>query len=152
MHRDEWNRAMLAAVAETLESMAFMEVATASEPAATDDLAWASLLVHDPTPGEFRLVIASPLLRAIGENIYGPTAAISAPQMEDLLSELLNTVVGRFMGKIFPLEALRLGIPVPGQGPCPEAESTALAWHFQAEGLPLSMVASGAPLLLLCPP
>lgn len=150
MNREQCGRAMVAAVSETLESMAFMEVAAAKQGSeAMETPVWVTLLVQEPTPGEFQLILPRALLEAIGENIYGPATAISEQQFQDLLAELLNTMVGRFLGQVLAAESFRLGIPQPGED-APPVDPQACQWHFTAEDLPLSIVVSGAPLLQRC--
>ena len=153
MQKDQWDEAMQAAVAECLENMAFMEVFPAEPDAAEPDTPiWVSLLVLEPTQGEFRLALSRPLLDEIGANIYGPGAEVSEQQSADLLAELLNTILGRFMGGIMPVEAFKLGIPEAGTTDWPPIEPEAIQWHFTTEEHALSIIASGAPMLQLCQP
>ncbi len=148
MTEKEWQQAMTAAVTETLENMAFMEIqGDTGELTPIDDPVWVTLLVHEPAPGEFRLVLPKALLAAMAGNVYGPTAQLGEQQLRDLLAELLNTMAGRFLGRILPGEAFRLGIPQAGKGAPPPADPHACHWRFLAEELPLSLTASGAPLL-----
>jgi len=150
MQKEQWDEAMQAAVAECLENMAFMEVFPAGPDAAEpEDPAWVSLLVLEPTQGEFRLALSRPLLDAIGANIYGFDTEMTDRQSADLLAELLNTILGRFMGAILPMEAFKLGIPEAGTADWPPIEPEASHWHFTAEEHPLSIIVSGAPILQL---
>jgi len=151
MQKDQWDEIMQAAVAGCLENMAFMEVFPA-EPDATEpeDPVWDSLLVLEPTQGEFRLAMSRALLEEIGANIYGFDTEITAQQSADLLAELLNTIVGRFMSGILPMEPFKLGIPEKGTTGWPPVDPSAIHWHFNAAEHPLSIIASGAPMLKLC--
>lgn len=151
MQKDQWDEAMQAAVAGCLENMAFMEVFPA-EPDAPEpeDPVWVSLLVLEPTQGEFRLALSRALLEEIAANIYGFDSEITEQQTADLLAELLNTILGRFMASILPMETFKLGIPEAGTTEWPPIEPDALHWHFTAEEHSLSIIASGAPMLQLC--
>jgi len=153
MHsREEWDLAMLTAVAETLENMAFMEVTVAPSDfdVSTAQNTWASILVLEPTQGEFRLILSQNLLLAIGTNMYGPATPLTPPQLTDLLAEIINTIVGRFMGQLFSLEPFRLGIPQPASNDAPPVKTETIQWTFLAEEEPLTVIASGAPMLQLC--
>lgn len=151
MPNEKWNKEMLSAVAESLENMAFIEVLPAepdSEP--PSDPVWVSLLVLDPTQGEFHLVLSRTLLDEISANIYGPGAEVTEQQSSDLLAELLNTILGRFMGAILPKETFKLGIPKKGSTEMPAIEPDAIQWRFVTdEEYILQIIASGAPLLQL---
>lgn len=151
MHKDQWDEIMQTAVAECLENMAFMEVFPAEPDAAEpEDPIWVSLLVLEPTQGEFRLALSRALLDEISANIYGPGTEVTAQQNADLLAELLNTILGRFMSAILPMESFKLGIPEAGTTDWPPIEPEAIHWHFTAEDHSLSIIASGAPMLQLC--
>lgn len=152
MQKDQWDKAMQAAVAGCLENMAFMEAFPAEPDAAEpENPVWASLLVLEPTQGEFRLALSRSLLDAIGANVYGLETAMSEQQAADLLAELLNTILGRFMAAILPQEAFKLGIPEAGTTEWPPPEPDAIHWHFTAEEeYSLAIIASGAPMLQLC--
>ncbi len=151
MQKEQWDEIMAAAVAESLESMAFMEVFPAGPDAAEPEMpVWDSLLLLEPTQGEFRLAMSRPLLDEIGANIYGFDTEITEQQSADLLAELLNTIVGRFMGGIMPSEAFKLGIPERGRTEWPPIDPDAIRWHFTVEEHSLSIIASGAPMLKLC--
>ncbi len=151
MLKDQWDEIMQAAVAGCLENMAFMEVFPAEPDAAEPaDPVWDSLLVLEPTQGEFRLAMSRPLLDAIAANVYGFDTEITERQTADLLAELLNTIVGRFMAGILPMEPFKLGIPERGTSGWPPVEAGAIHWHFTVEEHTLSIFASGAPMLKLC--
>jgi hypothetical protein len=148
-------QAMIHAVSQTLENMAFMEVTEHPDKAyqiATEELAWTSLLIHDPVQGELRLAMPEPLLRTLTGNIFGQDEEVVTPaQQTDILNELLNTIAGLFMTSLLATDQeYKLGLPELGKGELPEPDADTLVWKLvTSEDVPLQLYAVGASLLAL---
>jgi len=143
--REQYRRVMEGAVAETFESMAFMEILpNRSGPAGDEVLLWGSLSVQEPTRDEFRLAMPRRLLDKIATTVYGAGERLLAEShVNDLLVELLNTIAGRFLREILCEESFKLEMPRLGTGPFPEPDSATLQWYFVAEGDIFVVTASG---------
>ncbi len=148
-------QAMLAAVCQTLENMAFTEAMEHYNPEyniPAADLVWSSILIQDPAQGEIRLAMPVEVLKKLTGAIFGlPEEEITPSQMDDILHELLNTIAGLFMTELLEADqTFKLGLPEHGEGPVPEAEENAVVWKLMtADEDPLQIVASGAPLVAL---
>ncbi|MCK5227589.1 MAG: chemotaxis protein CheX [Desulfobulbaceae bacterium] len=152
MNRQDWDEVMYSAVAETLENMAFMEVLQSDGPPETFDNAMqVCLLVHDPAQGEFCMTIPEEAIAEIGENILGPDIEeMEGHPLHDILAELLNTIIGRFLTDILHENVtFKLGIPVISQDEVSLKED-AFLWHYIVEDAPFSLAATGESLLQLC--
>ncbi|MFZ5774750.1 MAG: hypothetical protein ACOY3Z_04640 [Thermodesulfobacteriota bacterium] len=139
-------------VAETMESMAFLEVQSRPTPPAYDeDAMWVSLLVLDPVQGEMQLVMEKELVHYLLDIVYGGIEGVASEQgKNDLLAEFLNTITGRFLGASLPSDrCFQLGLPEMGRGVHSWPDPPARNWHYQVEGMHLSLTASGEPLLAL---
>ena len=143
---------IVSAVEETFEEMAFLEacqVEAPDEPPEEDTLLRASLLVHDPFPGELCLVAPRSLLTGMARMLFS-TAEESIPDetLLDLQSELLNTIAGRVMKEITPEDAtFKLGLPETGVESLSDSDGEAVEYHFNVDGEILSMAVSGEALL-----
>lgn len=141
-------------VAESLESMVFLEVLpTSTAPSHGNGAMWVSLLVHDPVQGELQLVMEKELVHYIMDIVYGSQQGqrgISEKEQYDLLAEILNTVTGRFLSACLPEDqCFQLGLPEIGRGDHGWPEPPIHCWHYQVEGMQLSLAASGESLLHL---
>ncbi|MEA3545799.1 MAG: chemotaxis protein CheX, partial [Thermodesulfobacteriota bacterium] len=91
-------QAMITAVSQTLENMLFMEVMEhfdRSDEIPAEELVWNSLLINDPVQGETRMAMSKSTLRKLTGSIFGiDDEDITQAQMDDILNELLNTIVG----------------------------------------------------------
>lgn len=145
---------LLKVVSDTIENMAFMEVELASDKNKIHDdktPLWFSLLVNEPVQGEFILSMPESVNKKIFENIYGPSEkGPDRNHMMDILAEILNTLVGRFMGAIVEKEELlKLGLPESGKGTYHEMDSPYVTWNFLVENECISIKAVGESLLKL---
>ena len=143
---------MLSTVSDTFENMAFMEVERAGEKDghySNEDSNLSSLLVNDPVQGEFILSLPKTLNRKIVENLYGISGEKQDEQlMMDILSEVLNTITGRFMSEIMDSEqTLEMGLPESGTCECPKIDTPSLQWNYFVEGETFSLIAVGESLL-----
>jgi hypothetical protein len=140
-------RAIVAAVAETLENMTFMEAAPAQSGAEGETLT-AGLLIHAPFPAELRLTLPLTLLGKVAESVFAlPAEELEAQVLRDLLAEILNTVAGRLLTAYLPPEqSYQLGLPEFGdEGVLPDTEEK--SWFFQMEGEPFTLRVRGEALL-----
>lgn len=103
------------AIQETFENMAFLETVPAQEdglklPA---DVMAASLTITAPAPGVVHMVLPTTLLRNMGETLHAaPGEELSQEVLQDLLFELLNTIVGMLLNKFLPEDqSYNLGLP-----------------------------------------
>ena len=143
--------ALHAALCETFENMAFVEVHL-REDAELEAVRSATLLILAPFPGEIDLNVPSELLDQLARTIYGMDAAEATPEvLDDLLMEVLNTVTGRFLTHLLPPEQeYRLGIPEAGAGGAfvKDAEMTL---NFECENIPFTLTLRGEELLKYTP-
>ncbi|MFH1019631.1 MAG: hypothetical protein V1782_03300 [Pseudomonadota bacterium] len=145
-----WAGIIAPLISEIIEETAFTEVMP-SEVAPPYDLQarGASLLVHDPVQGEFQLIMENSLLKYLTGIVYGPMPGEVTEQNEgDFLDELLNTIAGRFLSAILPVDkSFTLGIPERFQGPFIVPAPPVLSWNFVVEGMYFSLLATGVSLL-----
>ena len=147
--------AMIEAVQQTLENMVFMEImeerGTPTEIPDTE-LAWSSMLIIDPIQGEIRLAMPSELLKKITGNVFGiAEEEITTSQAYDILNELLNTIGGLFMTKLFPTDQeYKIGLPSLEAGKLPEVDENTVVWHLvNSDEEPLKIYATGESLVAL---
>ena len=151
-YKMEFYQAMLQAVKQTFENMAFVEVteqAAECELQTPAEMAWASILIHDPQQGEVRLALPRTLLVELTAGMFGIEAdEVTGEQQDDILAELLNTLAGLFMTNLLPDDqAYQLGLPEHGEGEFSAADEVSVTWNLQVEQNPLILVASGASLV-----
>lgn len=151
-----WAPLLSMAMADTLENMAFIEVIPETgetEALPGTDCLGVRLFVHDPVQGEFLLVMPWELINQITQTVLGSDQGEpSEESLFDLLAELLNTVVGRFLSEILPPDQVfRLGVPERCQGSTFAPVKDAVTWIFSAEGMAFSLSAAGQTLLQLSP-
>ena len=148
-------QAMITAVSQTLENMVFMEVMEhfdRSYDIPEEDLVWTSLLINDPVQGEIRLAMPGTLLKKLTGNVFGiDEGDITQPQMDDILNELLNTIVGLFMTNLLAdNQEYKMGLPELGDGPLPEIDADTIVWKLMtSDEDPLQVYASGASIVAL---
>lgn len=146
--------AMIEAVQQTLENMVFMEVieerGTPTEiPDA--DLTWSSMLINDPVQGEIRLAMPADVLKKISGNVFGiDEEEVTTSQAYDILNELLNTIGGLFMTKLFPNQEYKIGLPSLEAGKLPETDEQTVVWHLiNSDEEPIKIYAGGESLATL---
>lgn len=148
-------QAMINAASQTMENMLFMEVLEHFDrgyeiPA--DDLAWTSMLIHDPVQGEVRLAMPRSLLKNLTGNIFAmDEAEVTESQMNDILNELLNTIAGLFMTNLLADDQkYQLGLPELGEGELPEVDADTIVWKLMTgDEAPLQIFVIGASLVAL---
>jgi len=148
-------QSMINAVTQTLENMAFMEVMEhfdRSYEIPAEELVWNSLLINDPVQGEIRLAMPKTFLKNLTGNIFAmDDEDITQEQMNDILNELLNTIVGLFLTNLLPDDQeYEMGLPEPGEEELPEIDANTIVWKLMTgEEDPLQIFASGASLVAL---
>ncbi|MCK5915413.1 MAG: chemotaxis protein CheX [Deltaproteobacteria bacterium] len=148
-------QAMISAVSQTLENMAFVEVMEhfdRSYEIATEELAWNSLLINDPVQGEIRLAMSKTMLKNLTGNIFAlDEDEITQPQMDDILNELLNTIVGLFLTNLLADDQeYKMGLPELGEDELPEVDANTIVWKLMTgEEDALQIFAAGASLVAL---
>jgi len=113
--------AMIKAVAETMENMAFEQVEEAEPGTLTisgNDILWASLSVIKPSSAEVGIELSGDYARAATEALFGFSDEGPAENIvHDALAEMLNTIAGRFMAQLTPAQQeFELGLPQVGRG------------------------------------
>jgi hypothetical protein len=114
MHPD-FSRALAESIQETFENMAFLETVPAegeNTPGVAEPMT-ARLEISFPAEGVVHLTLSAPLLRSIGEILHGsPAGELSRDDLQDLLFELVNTIVGVTLNKFLPEDqTYGLGLP-----------------------------------------
>jgi len=112
--------AMVNAVTETMENMAFEQVeeATDENVVQSGNVIWASLPVIRPSAAEISIELSNDYAKAVTEALFGfsengPDETI----VNDALAEMLNTIGGRFMAQLTPAQQeFELGLPKVGTG------------------------------------
>lgn len=148
-------QSMINAVSQTLENMAFMEVMehvdrTYEIPA--EELVWNSLLINDPVQGEIRLAMSKDLLGKLAGNIFAiADDEITQSQMDDILNELLNTIVGLFLTNLLSDDQeYKMGLPELGEEGLPEVDANTITWKLMTdEEDALQIFAIGTSLIAL---
>jgi CheY-specific phosphatase CheX len=136
------------AVAETMESIAFMEAIPMEEDPAemqADDLLGSWIEVKHPIQAGLTLLVPQELAMEITRSIYGVDEEVvfSEAEARDTLAELVNIVAGRLMSKITPSDlTFELGLPERCDIP-PEAGQDSFMGVFDVEGAPLFLYARG---------
>jgi len=141
-------KALLDATRQTFETMAFVEVTEQSEeipPETPTQVAWVSILIHDPLQGELRMALSEGALTSMTADMFGiEIDEVANIQRQDIIAEILNTLAGLFMTNLIPADqTYRLGLPEHGDGPLPSTEDAAIIWNLQIEGEPLLIAAHG---------
>ena len=148
-------QSMINAVSQTLENMAFMEVMEhfdRSYEIPAEELVWNSLLINDPVQGEVRLAMSKTLLKTLTGNIFGiDDEEITQQQMDDILNELLNTIVGLFLTDLLADDQeYEMGLPERGEDELPEIDAKAIVWKLMtSEEDALQIFACGPSLVTL---
>ena len=148
-------QSMINAVSQTLENMAFTEVMEhldRSYEIPAEELVWNSLLINDPVQGEVRLAMSKTFLKTLTGNIFGlDDEEITQQQMDDILNELLNTIVGLFLTNLLADDQeYEMGLPELGEEELPEIDANTIVWKLMTgEEEALQIFATGASLITL---
>jgi hypothetical protein len=140
------------AVEETFEEMVFLEACHVKAPAVPLDegnLLRASLLVHDPFPGEICLVAPRPLVTGMARALFrSEDECIPDETLLDLQAELLNSIAGKVMNQMTPEEnTFKLGLPETEVESLMGSDGQSVECHFDVGGEMFSVAASGDALI-----
>lgn len=123
-----WRDDLALSLAETLEQMAFMLVEPAAEPLAEAPRLWARLPLVQPLPGILGVEVDEELAARLLAEATGQPGGDPA-LLRDTVSELANTLAGRFLHKrLGPDMEFQLGLPLGGVGDMPRS---GLEWQGQ---------------------
>ncbi len=135
------------AVAETLESMVFME-ALLDEPGDPESLGpspiGSCIAVNKPFEGRATLFMSIELAQELTMNILGAydEETLSDAIVRDALAELINTIAGRLMAKLTPEDqTFELGLPEPVEG-IPR-ETDAIIFYFDVDEGRMALMTEG---------
>jgi len=136
------------AVIETIENMAFVEVAQVEKNTPYDEhmvRLRVEILVNAPFPGEIRLVLPIALAMIFAQNMYNlDEKKITDNLMHDVLGEIINIIAGRLMAEIVPdNQTFQLGLPEIGPDAFLETDASSLAIEFDAEESPFWIILFG---------
>ncbi len=115
------------AIAQTIENMTFEEVDDEMEEIDNyyhaEEMCWSILPILKPVNGKLALVVSNECAKLLINNVYDEIQEeeISDNAINDMLSEIINTIGGRFMDSVLASDQeFELGIPTAGRGPLPE--------------------------------
>lgn len=143
---DKLGQCINAAVSEVLKTIASMDITSDETPTEEiHEVRWVSMDVLNPVQGQFRLLMSREMTKKITKTMFGVSdSSLTDALLEDSLSELLNTVVGRLMTLLLPKDqAYQLGLPGPGKGKYPQLDRSTLVFRFLAENERIRLTVSG---------
>jgi CheY-specific phosphatase CheX len=128
-------QAMLNAISQTLENMAFTEAKEHYDQSVeipAHELLWAYLVVLDPLLGEIRLALPKQALKELTGSVFSlDDEEITQEQMDDILHEVLNTIAGLFMTNLLTdNQAFKIGLPEQGEGNLPVVDADTISWKM----------------------
>lgn len=131
-------KAMSKAVIDTLENLAFMEVASAKEATREkpNQPIIAALLCYEPLQGEIRAIFPQELMSEVAATVFSlEVEDYSEATIQDVCAEILNTIAGRFLSELLPEhQVFRIGLPeIAGQQEIEENEDWQ-EWFFKTNG------------------
>lgn len=105
---------------------------------------YTAILILHPFAGELRLIMPRPLAMNMAQNIYAMEEEPSEEILNDLVAETINVIAGRLMSHILgPDEKFKIGLPETGEESFLQTDAFKMAIDFDAEGLPLWLIACG---------
>lgn len=109
----DYGEALLTAVVDTFENLAFMEAEAATNGSLSDDHIRCRLAIKAPTEGQLELRIGKDLAKRIAGTVWSMQQDdIDEQMLRDTVAEILNTLAGRFMKNIVPEDrTFELGLP-----------------------------------------
>jgi len=136
------------AVADTIESMAFVEIVPTEKKTPYNEhlvRLRVEILVNAPFPGEIRLVLPISLAMIFAQNMYNlDERQITDELIQDVLGEIVNIVAGRLMAEIIPSkQTFQLGLPQIGTDAFLETDADSLSMEFDAEESPFWVILFG---------
>jgi len=128
-------QAMITATSQTLENMIFseaMEHFDRSYKIPANELIWTSILINNPVQGEIILAMSKPSLKNMTANIFSlDLDAVEDAQTNDIINELLNTIVGLFMTNLVTdNQTYQIGLPEVSEDELPEIDANTICWKL----------------------
>lgn len=145
MNKEEFSTNMFTAVSTTMENMAFAEtVMSETDFIPAEGSPCVMLAITEPFTGSLTMPVSKKFLAHIAEALFSmPVEEIDEAKMEDLLSELLNTIAGSFMTQTLHEDtSFRLGIPDHVPSTCLPSSLSAVKWNFKVEDNSFAIIAS----------
>jgi|GEM_PF-6860399 len=145
MDLEHINKTMLTATQESIESLAFAEVYASTDPTpmSSKDCLQVQMDITSPASGFFILQAPTAMLEEIAQTLFPATEDLSETQINDLASELLNTIGGNFLSKILPEStSFSLGLPQIMTLTTPD-EQDQLSWNFNLDEISFSLYLTG---------
>lgn len=135
-------------VIETIESMAFVEVAQTDKHTPYNEhmvRLRVEILINAPFPGEIRLVLPISLAMIFVQNMYSlDEKQVTDDLIQDVLGEMVNIIAGRLMADIIPdNQTFQLGLPQIGPDAFLETDASSLSIEFDAEDSPFWIILFG---------
>lgn len=109
-----YNETLVTAVLETFENLAFMEPEfTPGRAFADGGVLRCSLAIHAPLRSTMEMAMGEDLAAVVAGTIWSIDKTDVDEQMRrDIVAELLNTIAGRFMKALVPVDrTFQLGLP-----------------------------------------
>ncbi len=134
---EELKHALTLAITQTMENMTFEEVTTVTNDKVTvvspPNAVWALLPLKRPYKGNLVLDASSEYSESLVHEVYGfcdeDTLETS---INDVLSEVANTIGGRFLSELIPSdEEFELGLPDCGKGNPPNFKNEAITINLK---------------------
>ena len=125
--KDQLKKITFESVSETFEAMIFSKVVATDAPVSfvhNSEILFASIKSLSPVKGKMTLRIPPDMALGITKDIYGWMEEEPPPQtmITDALAELINTIAGRIMTRLIPVEKMfELSLPITGTGKTPSA-------------------------------
>jgi len=140
--------ALINAVSETLEGMAFIEVLKAESKTPYDERMArlrVAILINSPFPGEICLVLPVSLAALLVQNMYNIEEKDLKDELQsDALGEILNVIAGRLMSAIMPVDqSCQLGLPEIGNDVFLQTDLASRSIEFRAEENPFWILLVG---------
>ncbi|MDP3478726.1 MAG: chemotaxis protein CheX [Desulfoprunum sp.] len=132
----DFQKALVAAVLETFENLAFMEPEFSPDKEFVAEVTFCcSLAIRTPLQCSIQIAMDEDLGKLITATIWSRQKDSVDEQMcRDALAELLNTIAGRFMKAVLPADqTFQLGLPEISEGCC-AAGSDCKVFDFSLNG------------------
>ncbi len=105
-----YEKSLAHVVSATFEKMGFMEAFETKDRAEDTNMLCATLFINKPVEANMYFSCPQSLSWKIAENLYG-LEELSSEVVNDMLTELLNTIAGSWLSEIIPNQKFSLSIP-----------------------------------------
>ena len=97
-------------VSATFEKMGFMESCVSTVRDESTNMLCSTLLIKEPIKAKMYFSSPQKLSWEIAENLYG-LEELSSEVVNDMMTELLNTIAGSWLSAVIPTQKFSLSIP-----------------------------------------